>query len=222
MTKTEQLDALFENWKQHFKQSSFYRDGIIHEAEWNENKPGKKLLVIAKEANTTNHTNDLINGDPCFRDEWNKESPSYTFARRIVQWDYGFINDFPPFDKAKDQVSYLRKIAFMNLNKGGGGREANDSEILKLVLAQKDFLKRQLYIIEPDVIIICNSFNTQINEVLFPNAVWKSSGYDIYIAEWQGKLLIDFYHPSSRNVGSALYCLLAKILEPCNHCAPNQ
>jgi hypothetical protein len=53
MKKNEQLDSLFDDWKQHYPdyKDNFIKDGIVDEDLYDRESP--KLLFIAKEANTT-------------------------------------------------------------------------------------------------------------------------------------------------------------------------
>ena len=52
-----------------------------------------------------------------------------------------------------------------------------------------------------------------LRERLFPHVVWRASGYAVDIGDWEGRKLIDFYHPSARNAPAAAYCLLEKVLK---------
>src|SRR4051794_26894795 len=119
MTKTQQLNELFNEWRTKFEftEEGFYADGIINEDEYNACATGKRLLFIAKEPNAKNHEK---NEDRSFVTEWNKTSPTYQFACRIAEWAYGILNDFPTFEQEEEKIGYLKKIAFMNIKKSGG------------------------------------------------------------------------------------------------------
>ena len=52
MTKTEQLNSLFDQWKEskeEYKKCHFAEDGIIREEEWD--KANRKILFVLKETN---------------------------------------------------------------------------------------------------------------------------------------------------------------------------
>ena len=53
-----------------------------------------------------------------------------TILCRLAEWSYGIINDFSPYKNIKNKLSYLRRIAFMNVKKsGGGGGFTDDKEM---------------------------------------------------------------------------------------------
>jgi hypothetical protein len=193
----------------YFKDKTFYEDGIINEEQFELNPTGKKVLFIAKEPNSTNHEKLEVSS---FITEWNEMAPNYPFAKRIAEWAYGIINDFPEFCRLPTDVSYLKKIAFMNVKKLGGGGIADNTAIYQVVKTQREYLCRQIEIIGADLIILCTSFHKEIRQSLFTDCNWVNSGYGVEIAKWNESMIIDFYHPSSRNVPAALYSLLQNVI----------
>ncbi len=210
-TKTNQLNELFAKWKTEFtfSENDFYTDGVINETEYEHSK--KKLLFIAKEPNASNHQKEI---DRSFVTEWNETRPDYNFACRIAEWAYGILNDFPTYDdKPEDIQVQLKNIAFMNVKKSGGkGSIEIYKDFLEIIKNQKDFIQREIEIIDPDIIILSLSQDKHVRNILFPGINWKPSGYTNKIAKWRNKKIIDFYHPSSRNVGAAAYSLLQNII----------
>jgi len=213
MSKMEQLRQLFDDWRKTCKspQNDFYEDGIINESLYESCAPGHKILVIAKEPNAANHDQ---NGDLSFVTEWDNRKADYTFARVIAQWVYGIFHDFPPFDELqKDNiVENLRKISFMNVKKTGGRGSAVRDDIYDLVCTHKNFITKEIEIIDPDIIILGLSFDKKIIHQIFGPCDWQNSGYSIKAAKFGSSRVIDFYHPSSRNVPAASYSLLQNIV----------
>lgn len=209
MTKTQQLDSLFEEWEQTTPdyRGKFVRDGIVDEGSYDAAK--HKILFVAKEPNNR----EQQAGD--FRVWW-EQGLKYGFSLRIAEWAHGIENDFPLFDEIKyelggNRTTAIRKIAFMNLKKIGGTGNSTYSEIEKHLKQNKAFIERQVEITNPDYIILGLSWKELRNE-LFSNKVdWKNSGYDIHIGKKGRTKIIDFYHPSSRNAPSASYSLLQNI-----------
>lgn len=104
----------------------------------------------------------------------------------------------------------------MNVKKSKGvGKLDNVKELNALVLEQIDFIRQQIEIIQPDVVILCLSHSKFLRNLLFPQAesVWLNSGYGVEIGKSGNQKLIDFYHPSSRNVPAAAYCLLKNVVQ---------
>lgn len=209
------LTAHFTAWKaKHFQGITFYEDGIINVEEYN--RQNTKLLVIAKEPNGSNHKED--NGHMSFCEEWNGKKPTYGFALRIAEWAVGMLDNFPVFSSITPEMKYahLKKIAFMNVKKSKGTGKTEDIKGLNaLVLEQIDFIRTQIYTMNPDVVILCLSHSESLRNLLFPDAKekWVNSGYEVMIAKSGHRKLIDFYHPSSRNVAAAAYCLLKNVVQ---------
>lgn len=213
MSKSLELKSHFQTWKQkHHPDVTFYEDGIINEELYSQAK--YKLLFIAKEPNATNHDKG---GFSSFCEEWNTSEPDYGFAFRIGEWATGILNDFPPFDSISLKQKYdgLKQIAFMNVKKSGGGGTVEDvKRFNELVSSQIEFIHHQIKVIEPEIIILSLSHSEFLTELLFPNIKdkWKPSGYQIPIARMNGYRIINYYHPSARNVAAAAYSLLQNVV----------
>jgi len=211
MPKMELLYQLFEDWKTdpNAPMTDFYKDGIINEPLFESCANGSKLLVVAKEPNARNHDQS---GDKSFITEWDNKRAKYPFARRIGEWAYGILNNFPPYDGISDEHRFecLRRISFMNVKKSGG-LGASPKDIYDLVLQKRRFIVREIEIIDPEIIILGLSFDARLLNEIFGRLDWKESGYSIFVAKYREAKVIDFYHPSSRNVAAASYSLLQNV-----------
>ncbi len=207
MTKTQQLDALFEEWKNkiYSDQNIFIRDGIINENEWN--KTDKKILFICKEANNKSEESWDFRG-------WWSKSINYTFAYRIAEWSSGILQNFPSFDSINDnekKFDAIQQIAILNVNKTGGKATSKDANLKIHIEESKKFILKQIEIIEPNIIISC--IGDELNDFLFSDEKWSQSGYAILVKRYGNAKLISFVHPSSRSYSSAPYCLLKTVTE---------
>lgn len=214
MTKTDQLNRLFTRWKKEvplFQTEHFYTDGIINEKAFEQNPAGKKILFIAKEPNAGKWDQD---GSRSFLDEWNGEQPpAYPFAQRLSEWAFGIIHDFPPYESIENKLSYLKRIAFMNVKKSGGGAFTDNKEMYRIVKPQCPFILKEVDIIQPDIIVAGISFADDLIEDIFGKVEFVSSGYNVGIGRYKAAKVINFYHPSGRNVAAAMYCLLQQVVQ---------
>jgi hypothetical protein len=206
ITKTEQLNTLFDRWQVLHNENGFKRDGIINEELFS--KP--YILFVCKEPNDP----DQKPGD--YRDWWNNEM-TYAFSKRIGDWAYGIINGFPPYQSFSDDQAHqaLKSVAFMNVKKVGGGARANHDEILNWIERDHALLHEEIEIINPSV-IICSLGFSHITKKLFNNISdndWQDAGYGIPYAKLKDRLIIDFYHPSVPAPGVMSYVLLEKIVQ---------
>jgi len=213
MTKTEQLNALFAQWEAEIPayKNLFVKDGIINESQWNVTNP--KILFITKEPN---HYENPRAGD--FREEWSKGDCNYPFAYRIAEWAFGIIQGFPEFISIRHPKDlcheYLQKIAFMNIKKLGGGSNAIHKNLVAHLKVGRHchFIREQIRIIDPDLIILGFSSHKRLIEMVFPDIKLNQCGYYIEVAKLGKSKVIDFYHPSSRTGPPAAYSLLQNVI----------
>ena len=178
MTKTEQLNLLFEDWDKARKCYNedndhdlfkFCLDGIIDEKEFNKQKI--KVLFISNEAN--------LGEDFKHRDETNN-----VYDRRINFLEYKKEQYDEWVGKLRERVSALYQVikndyndpiysvadqfAFINLNKRGGTDKWDIEHLEKYCTAYKEEIIKEIEIISPDLIVWlgCNSFDSTIPETL--------------------------------------------------------
>lgn len=212
-TRTERLNKLFVEWKQQRKKEAelMCLDGIVCEDNYERANP--KILFIAKEPN--NPEGPAFD----FREGW-REEVKYIFAIRLCQWAYGIRNGFPPlseFDELAeaDKLEVMSYISFMNLKKAGGTGSADPEEIRSVAKRDKEFLRRQIKIIDPDVIIGgVGVGDSSLWSLLFPGIEFRNCGFDIRVARVECARVIEFYHPSYRNLPRAMsYSLLGRVFQ---------
>ena len=136
---------------------SFTYDGIINPFEYA--KQDTKYLFISKESNIKNKN------DPCpFRADgdifwlrdvcFHKQKPKI-FSNRLAMFANAIYSlDFEHVNKCHD---ILNKVAFMNLNKRGGLSGSKGKTITEYTKKYAGFIKREIDMIKPDIIICCGS-----------------------------------------------------------------
>ena len=209
-TRTQRLNELFVEWKQRTGEEAnrMCLDGIIREENYESVE--LKLLFVAKEPNHPEGPGFD------FREAFSKEV-KYAFSKRLCEWAYGVWNGFPSLSEfdAKadtDKLEVIRSISFMNLKKVGGAGSADHERIRSITDRDKDLLRRQIEIIDPDV-IIGGVGNSSLWSLLFPEIALQNCGFDIPVARVGRVRVIDFYHPSYRVPRAMSYSLLGRVFQ---------
>lgn len=157
-----EFETLFEKWKNDpfHSRTNFISDGIIEPIEWEKQSP--KILFLLKEAYT--------NGGDGFdlREELSDNAP-YRCWWQASQWIYGILEMnktqlIPKFPEILDRGNkeeannYIKKIAVVNLKKSNGKTLSNNQDLASYVDHDKDMLKQQIDLINPDIILCGNVF----------------------------------------------------------------
>ncbi|MDA8015492.1 MAG: hypothetical protein MPK09_07810 [Gammaproteobacteria bacterium] len=218
MNKTEKLNNLFDRWVKEHKvpETEFFRDGIIYEPDYEKQK--QKILFICKEPNAP--ANSAID----FREVWqDPEDKKHRFGARICQWAYGIQDGFRQpyddcaheFDTSAERTDILKTIAFMNLKKVAGGSEADQEKIQKAVEKDRDFIREEINIIDPDVIVF-SGYPENLDTLFGENGGGlerTDSGYQAALAKVGSGKLIHFWHPSNLYQNGMMYAHLKCIYE---------
>lgn len=206
--------------------NSFYEDGIVNSVEYqnsehnkpkvlfitnevsidckqdnDEKNPGLKgkcengHLVGNNEGNTVCSFAKYINGEE--QETWSgKMRIKFGEMYRIMtEKNYKIESSFD-VDKNKQA---LNKIAFMNLNKRGGFGNIQGENFLKYIETYKDYIRREIEIINPDVIVwcACNTYKKYMDAIFddkYKN-VWQQKGLVLNKKEIP---ILRMWHPSVR------------------------
>lgn len=203
--------------------NSFYEDGIVKPKEYQNSE--MKVLFITNEVsinckednaekkhglkgkcegghligndkgNTVCSFNNYIDG---------KEQETWSGKMRIKFGEmYRIITEGEnykiesPFDEKVNKEA-LKKIAFMNLNKRGGFGNIQGETFLKYIETYKDYIRREIEIINPDVIVWCgcNTYKKKYMDAIFDNKdVWKKKKL---IPDKNKVPILRMWHPSVR------------------------
>lgn len=183
-------------------------DGIIDPVKFANQTT--RILFIAKEHNRLNDTYDC--GD--YADWWNgTDSVRYGFSHRISEWAYGILHDFPSFESVNyaDKNEALQSIAFINLKKTWGSASANPIVLSDYVALSKNLLQQQIRTIAPTIVLCCLRYD-YLTKQLFDFTDMKPAPHGFQYGVWDGKLVINFYHPSARKNKSVLCSQLKDVV----------
>lgn len=167
--RSAELEKLFDEWrKRHISEdysndkiskNNFIPDGIIDEASYMQSP--KKILFIAKEAACLDNTEETTaeenfeaaqnDGFWCRRVVLGGEGGT-RFSSGLALLANAILNE--NFETPEKDISALRYVAFMNINKRGGFTEC-ETDLDGYAKNYKDLIDREIRIISPDIIVCC-------------------------------------------------------------------
>jgi hypothetical protein len=156
MEKNSALDELFKEWYEFYQSkginiAEFSRDGIIDEARFEKAK--KRILFILRETNKF-PGKDLR--------AFLREEVRWQLWHTVGRWAYGVLNDFPDYsecDKYESICEGVHQVAIMNLKKITGGGWSDLDVINETAHRDKEFIKKEVDIINPQVIVACGTWS---------------------------------------------------------------
>lgn len=157
MQQKESYEEYLKYGAPEIAKDSFTYDGVINPPEYA--KQVTKYLFISKESNIENEKNQRpfrSDGDNFWlRDVClQKEKPSI-FSKRLAMFANAIYS--PDFERVNKCHDILNKVAFMNLNKRGGLSGSKWKTISGYTQKYAGFIKREIDMIKPDIIICCGS-----------------------------------------------------------------
>ena len=169
--RSAELEKLFDEWrKRHISEdysndkiskNNFIPDGIIDEASYMQSPT--KILFIAKEAacldkikKTAEENFETAQKDGfwCRREVLGEEKSGTGFSSGLALLANAILNE--NFETPEKDISALRYVAFMNINKRGGFTECK-TKLSDYAENYKDLIDREIKIISPDIIVCCGS-----------------------------------------------------------------
>lgn len=177
-------------------------DGILDERIFL--RQPQKVMFLLKE--TYGDYNEIIGPQDIFN---GKSSP---FWPNIYNWtifvNQIFLNIAPKFKSKKEigeQTLYVDNIAYVNVKKVNSNKAVSDKkDILKFAEKDKDLLRKQIDVINPDIIFTSNTtfeayqliFDLVFSD--FKNVKrYDCKKQNFIYAEHQHRKIIKLYHPSS-------------------------
>lgn len=166
--RSAELEKLFDEWrKRHISEdysnneiskNNFIPDGIIDEASYMQSPT--KILFIAKEAACLKKTKTAEknfetaqkDGFWCRRVVLGEEGGT-RFSSGLALLANAILNE--NFETPEKDISALRYVAFMNINKRGGFTECKTKLLRDYAQNYKDLIDREIKIISPDIIVCC-------------------------------------------------------------------
>lgn len=180
----------------------FIRDGVVNEKVWYGENNKKRILFVLKEAYGGVAAWSLA-------DELKRRAPWSSIWKRVAEWTYGIQNTTgdkiaryePASISMSENNEWLNQIAVVNMKKSGGTSSSKYEEILLYADYDKLELRKQIEIIDPEI-IVCGSTFSAINS-LYDNQIRTK---EIYCDNWyyftdviggKNRLVIDYYHPAN-------------------------
>lgn len=122
-----------------------------------------------------------------------------------LQWDdidFDTVEDLDKYDRKK----YLAPISVINLKKTPGKTTLNDSEIDKFAKDDREFIKNQVEIYRPDLIIFGGTGDIFIKNILnLDTSSWTYvSDYLSYLI-YNDTIIVKTYHPACRKSKKDLF-----------------
>lgn len=207
MTNTDKLNRLFKIWSKGCN-GNFAKDGIVSERNWPDGTiNNKKILFIMKETNNCKEDiRELIYNDPS---GWNI----------LGYWSYALQHtlkgSIPSFEAAQEHYkNYIKMIAALNLKKRPGGKTSKIEEIQSAAEEDKEFILKEIAIIDPQIVVCCGTFETCHNIGLFNNLTRVD--HRVYLEKGTERVILDHIHPVQYSIRKDMsYYSLAASYQKC-------
>ena len=185
---------------------SIVTDGIVNEKEYLDSK--YKILYIMKEVNSYQNggwslTEIISNG--AIPQTWDN----------VARWTEGILNLEKDFDweyLSRDndirRSIYLKKIASINLKKTPGRHTSIAKEISIGAKNNKEIIKKQVDIYQPDIIICCGTSGLFVKDCLESGLTWQMTSRGIEYMILDNTIILSFSHPEARVADQYLYYAL--------------
>lgn len=211
------LNSLFELWKNkepvretfdkgkklitvtiNHAENYFIADGIVDSDVWNAGTK-KKILFVLKEAYGTDWDDNTLA-------TWlRREHPTVSIWPRVARWVYGLQNTtataIPRYRSKLTEEQHkaaLDQIAVLNLKKSDGNSESEYGEIAAYARSDREEIKKEIELIDPDIVVCGYTFGILLNEVYQADKGKTSDNWYYYLnLDGKERLYIDFYHPAN-------------------------
>lgn len=191
----ETENNLFKKWKE--KRPNFISDGIVNKDTYS--NTSTKVLYILKEVNGGKNWDlrDFLRKGAHWR-TWNN----------IVRWQFGIekknsINHFDEINYVNNDTrkKYLSRIAVINLKKEAGKSNSNMKEIRDSSWNDRVYIKKQIELYKPDVIICCGTGEI-VKEYQLIEGIkeWHSTNNGINYSTNQKTIVINYFHPQQYRI----------------------
>jgi len=204
-----EMESLFQEWEAAHKRKGyerFIRDGIVSLEDWY-GQPTPKICYLLKEAYSNDAGYDLAK-------KLKNDNP-WQMWKKVAVWTEAIFQAFgdgKEYDQERIQANIRRntnRIAVINVKKSNGQSESDYKELEDCAIEDRDFLCRELDIVNPDI-IVCGYTSHCLRAILGND--WKNNKTAMTLfGEWNGKLVIDYYHPASQYPNSVNYYALMSI-----------
>lgn len=232
MTKTKQLNELFEEWEEKGDFEIFCRDGIVDEMNYDNQEI--KVLYILKDLHLDEECKGFLHQINCHCIDIRKEGLEDGVGRTwnpLALWAKAWTDAKPQrYEDIEEGISnkeelrkkYIPRVAFLNIKKEAGEASVADETIEVYLKDEQNvaFLKREIKLCSPDVIIVCgvnlyDGFVKAIDAEKGKELCELSEKRKLYYLKNASKEIpvIQFRHPSRSGAYDKTYTDMLKIRE---------
>lgn len=178
------------------------RDGMINPDEYI--KAPLRILYLLKE----------VNGGA----DWDLRSFVREGGRKqtwdnIARWTKGIraVPDEIPWEQLEniteeERRAILQQICAVNIKKTSGTYTADKKRITEAAGRDAEYLKKQINLYEPDIIICCGTEWNYWHEIMKTEPDWKETSRGIwYFIENTSRIVVSYVHPEARVKDCLLY-----------------
>lgn len=199
-----QEEALFDEWRK--LRPDLVTDGVVDEDQYKSTE--KRILFVLKEVNDPGgggwDLRKLIHDGERWQ-TWNNITRWVEGIRALpgdLEW-----SSLEAIDQPRRQET-LASIAAMNLKKSPGGHTAVSAELGEAAEVDRDRLRQQFDLYQPNLVICCGSETSDLfhSTMDFENVDWKRTSRGIwYHAPVCRQIIIEYAHPEARCANSLLH-----------------
>jgi len=142
----------------------------------------------------------------------------WTMWRKVAIWTQAIYNAFNDnICEYDDEVlrskekAIIDRIAVVNVKKSNGGSESEYEDLKKYALEDRLEIKRELEIIQPDIIVCGN--NLSLLKLVLGEELQNDDTWDNMLALWKDTLVLDYYHPAVHYPNRVNYYALMAICD---------
>ena len=185
---------------------SIVTDGVVNEKEYLDSK--YRILYVMKEVNSYQNggwslTEFISNG--AIPQTWDN----------VARWTEGILNlekdldwEYLNGDNDLRRNIYLKKIASINLKKTPGRHTSIYNEIKMATKNNKEILKKQVDIYQPNIIVCCGTSELYVEYCIEPDFTWQMTRRGIKYNILDKTIIVSFSHPEARVADHYLYYAL--------------
>jgi hypothetical protein len=199
--KKQEHDELLNAWTEKYQEqiengANFTIDGPINWDIWE--NTDLKILFLLKEAHGDYEPNLL---PPSIGNSYSKNIARWRFALNTLYNNPSQKPKFPDnsiFENPSDSFSDIALVEVKKLNENKN--ISSNNEIKDYAKQDATFLKKQIEIINPQIVFCC--YTDESYDIIFEDDSFTKLGSSINKCQAfksNNKLVIDFYHPSTRN-----------------------
>ena len=142
----------------------------------------------------------------------------WTMWRKVAIWTQAIHNAFNEnICEYDDEVlrskekEIIDRIAVVNVKKSNGGSKSEYEDLKKYALEDRLEIKRELEIIQPDIIVCGN--NLSLLKLVLGEELQNDDTWDNMLALWKDTLVLDYYHPAVHYPNRVNYYALMAICD---------